>query len=1548
MDTILEGVVLRIWQDVTGDADSTVAAPFTGHSSASPEIVRFAETLRAVFALDVTPHEVLRHGDVRGVAALIERERAAHEADTTEVANGADGDTAATPDVAYGPEGSLPASHGQAGIWFLDQFSANPAAYNAPFVVRFNGPVDTELLRQSLRTVVSRHEALRTTFAVEDGAVRQHIADTARFDFSVRESRDEERLRELVREVARTRFDLTQGPLLRVCCVRHHDGTTHVVCNVHHIVFDAASAGVFLTDWLSAYQEAATGAAPGPTPEPAQYREFVRRQQATLTPAVLEDHLSYWEERLRGPLPLLDLPLDRPRPAVASHDGEVLRFGIPPQLCRRLQARAAEEGVTPFMLLMSAYCVFLHAYTRQEDICIGTPVSLRDTDETRHAIGYYVNMVPTRHRLADGMTGSELFRQVAREVTGALAHRDAPFDKVVERADPQRSQSYSPLFQTTFVMPSSGTGSLERLGLDVDLDLYVSHSAKYDLTLVVEQDGATLQGIFEFDTALFDRDTVRAMSRHFLHVLDALVERPGAAIGGIGLLDEADRRQLLGWCDRTAETRADRTVTELFEAQVARTPDATALECGGTSLTYRQLNARANRTARALIARGARPGQRVALHLDRSVDQIAGLLGVLKTGASYVPLDPHYPADRVTFMLHDADVRLVVTDDDAPHLPAEADRFVMGRDVPSGPERPEDDQDLGRRKGTDDEIYVIYTSGSTGLPKGVVINDGTIANLVAAQTALSPCGAWTRTLQYMSLSFDVSLMEILGTLCAGGTLVLIPEELRTDLDRLADFIARERIGRMYLPYIAVHQLAAVTARSDRVLDGLVEVASVGEQLTVTPQIREFFTRHPRARLLNMYGPSETHLATSHTLSRQPADWPDAPPIGAGIPGLKLLCLDQRMNLVPEGVPGELYIGGDVISPGYHNRPEETEARYLPDPFDPSGRGRLYRTGDLVRVTRNREFEYLGRTDGQIKIRGYRIEPAEVESALTALPSVTASAVAPIAYGPGDTRLVGFVVTEEPLDVATVRRGLGGRLPDYMLPSALVRLDRIPKTPSGKIDRKALPSLFVTDEPSSTRREPATEREREIARVWADVLKTGQVGADDDFFALGGHSILATALIYRLRQAYGVDVPMRTLFEDPTVSGMAARIDRLLNGDDDAGPALSVPDLLSDAILPGHIGASATAGAHDTIATSGPREVLLTGATGFLGGYLLRELLTATPCRVHCLVRATDEHAAWQRLRATATAYGFADTLTPDRVTAVPGDVSRTRFGLADDAYDALAAGVDTVYHAAARINFVAPYASVKPDNVGGVLNVLEFATRGVVKPVHHMSTLAVFSPAGHPGVITEDCVPEEHQALSIGYTQSKWVAERLALTAAERGLPVTVYRIGRIGADSATGACQAEDFLWRQIKSFIQLGRAPEPKNVTSELLPVDFVAKAVVALSRDHTATGGVRHLFHPDGVPFEVIHTAIRDSGYPLLDVAAGEWVRALEDAALTTGDNALAAAVPLLREGALELGENVYDNAHTTALLQRAGLCYPEISAGYFRAMISYFQVTGELSS
>jgi thioester reductase-like protein len=698
----------------------------------------------------------------------------------------------------------------------------------------------------------------------------------------------------------------------------------------------------------------------------------------------------------------------------------------------------------------------------------------------------------------------------------------------------------------------------------------------------------------------------------------------------------------------------------------------------------------------------------------------------------------------------------------------------------------------------------------------------------------------------------------------------------------------------------------------------------------------------------MYGPSETHLASWYVFGGPPASWPEAAPIGRPVDGVRLLVLDGRARPVPAGVPGELYIGGPVLSPGYHRRPEETAHRFVPDPADPGEL--LYRTGDLVRWNSADELEYLGRIDSQLKIRGYRIEPAEVEAALDRLAGIEACAVTAVQVGPGDRRLVAVVEAtggdRGAPDSAALRRELARTLPEYLVPALIVPVERIPTAPSGKIDRKALPALAAERLAAAelTGAQPAEPPrpglEQRIAEEWADILHTAALGRDDDFFAVGGNSIAAAELVYRLRRIFATDIPLRALLDDPTIAGMAARV---RPGADAPAP---VADLRSDVRLPEGL----TAAAGPPVPVAAAREVLLTGATGFLGSYLLRELTATTAARVHCLVRAADARQAMERLRATARRYGLEESVTWEQVRPVAGDLTRPRLGLADQEYRALADTVDVVYHSAVHINFVQPYASVKPVNVDGLGRIVEFTATGRPKHLQHMSTIAVFAPgearAGTP--LTEDDVPDAPERLGIGYTRSKWVAERLAMLARERGVPVTIYRIGRISGDGTTGACQPDDFLWRQIKSFIELGSAPPAQELTTDLLPVDYVAQAVVALSRDPGARNATFHVFHPRGSDFTPVHAAIRAQGYPLDVESADAWLTRLEESARRPGGNALAAAVPLFREGALELGDNRYRNETTMRLLERLALPCPPIDEQSIARMLRYFRGTGELAA
>ncbi|WP_333735926.1 non-ribosomal peptide synthetase [Streptomyces sp. IBSBF 2806] len=1536
MNNPLTSAVLDLARRTLGSPGLRPDEAFSDHCDDPALLEQLGAVLRAVFAVDPPAGERLGAQSAAAVAERFARGRSGSGGQEL-TAGSAPRDGATTQ-----------ASFGQSGIWLIDQYLPTPQAYNGPFLTRLPFRLDGERLRRAVAGVLRRQEVLRTTYALRDARLLQVVSDDdTAFHYGVEHYGDDKELDALARRVANTRLDLEHGPVVSVTCALGPGAESAIVCNIHHIASDAASAGIFLRELLDAYDRTGRGLPVEAVPGRPQYADFAEWHRRHLTPERTTGLLDEWADRLAGDLPVLALPSDRPRPAAQEHRGGTLPLRVPAGVTEKLERLAKREGVTLFMALLAVYGTFLAKLSRQERVLIGSPVSLRDDPQTRDLVGYFVNMVVLRQDVTGAMTVREVLGRAREEVAGALRLKWAPFDKVVERLRPDRTGAHTPVVQTMLVLTDPGSAQVTYGTTPLTIRRDMAHGAKYDLSVVFAREADGLLGSLEYDAHLFDEATARSMGERLGRLLTRFAEAaPDTPVRDLGLLAADEERQVLAHDDRVDRSAPPVPVAELFERQAAATPDAVAVRDGAHGWTYRGLDERAGRLARVLREEGAAAGRRVAIALPRSVEMVAGLLAVVKSGASYVPLDPSHPSERLAYVLDDTEALLVLTDSaTADRLPPgtqlleidrEADRIAAADPAPLGPTRT-----------PDDEIYVIHTSGSTGAPKGVVIRDRTVGNLVAAQHRISPCGATGTTLQYMTLSFDVSVMEILGTLCVGGTLTLIPGELQKDLHRLAAFVAEHDVTRLYLPYIALQRFAALAVAEDLRCDALREVTSVGEALVVSPQIREFFARHPRARLLNMYGPSETHLATWHELSGDPADWPEAPPIGRAVDGMRLRVLGPDRELLPPGVTGELYIGGPYLSPGYRGRPEETARRFLPDPYGGEGEV-IYRTGDLVRWNARGDLEYLGRADDQIKIRGYRVEPSEVEAALDALDGVRDSAVVAVEFGPGDRRLVAAVTGDGADDTVRLRAALAERLPEYLVPAHLVRLDRLPTTPSGKIDRGGLAGRLAAevrdrgaDQDTKAAQPPRTGTERAIAEAWADILGSGVPGRDGDFFTLGGNSIIATELVYRLRTSFEVDIPLRTLFDNPTVAGMAARIEERRAGDTTAFTEPTA-DLRADVTLPDTV----HPGDRTPVPPDAATSLLLTGATGFLGCWLLRELASVPGHTVTCLVRADDANAALARLHTTADRYGITGGIDWERVRAVPGDLARPRMGLSDADHDELAGSVEAVHHAAAHINFVLPYASVKPANVDGLRSVLEFAATGRLKHVHHMSTVAVFAPGREGGTITEEAVPDRCEGLGIGYTQSKWVAEGIARLARERGMPVTVYRIGRISGDSVTGACQADDFLWRQIKSFIELGSAPPAEELTTDLLPVDFVGRAVAALSREPSADGATYHLFHPRGSDFTPVHAAVRDCGHPLDTVPAEEWLTRLEESARRPGGNALAAAVPLFREGALELGENTYGNERTTRLLDRLGLRWPDIDRRSLARMIRWFEAAGEL--
>ncbi|MFL6199844.1 MAG: amino acid adenylation domain-containing protein [Thermoanaerobaculia bacterium] len=1040
-------------------------------------------------------------------------------------------------------EGPAPLSFTQQRLWFLHQLDPEDA-YHVPGALRLRGPVREDVLERTLSEIVRRHEALRTVFRNN----LQVVLPPSDFELPVVDVPGEREALRLLAEEARRPFDLETGPLVRALLLRLSDEERLLAVVTHHIVSDAWSLGVLLRELGAIYTAFAAGE-PSPLPElPVQYPDYARWQRQWLAGEVLEREVAHWRRTLAGAPESLELPYDRqPSPATGNRGGR-RPFELSAELFGRLGELARRDGWTSFMALLAGWQALLARYVRlggQEDVVVGSPIANRTRLELEGLIGFFTNTLALRLDLSGDPSFWELGRRVRAAALDAYAHQDVPFEKLVEELHPDRHLGRNPLFQTMLVLQKAAAGpalpGVETELLDVD-----TGTAKFDLTLMLVENGGAASGVLEYACDLFDAGTVDRMLGHLCTLLEAAVEDPGRRLSDLPLLTAAEQEELAAWSRPRTPEPPRLLVHEGVSAQAARTPDAVAVLDGDQSLTYAELMEKARGLASRLRSLGVGPDVPVGLFLERSLDMMVAVLGVLEAGGAYLPLDPTWPEERLRIMLEDAHAPVLVT-----HAP------LVGK-VPGGVQnviRVDDPDGRGFLPAgcttPDNLCYLIYTSGSTGRPKGVAMTHAAITAMLLWQQRTSSAKAG-RTLQFTSLSFDVSFQEIFSTWWAGGTLVLVSEDVRRDPPALARLLAEQRVERLFLPFVALQQLAlsAISALEGDFPSSLREVMSAGEQLYVTPQVAELFSRLPGAELHNHYGPSETHAVSWLDLLGDASRWPERPPIGVPIDHARVFLLDAGLQPVPVGVAGEVWVGGAGLARGYLGRPRLTAERFLPDPFHWAGGwkpgDRLYRTGDLARRRPDGIFEFLGRRDSQVKIRGHRIELFEVETALARHPAVQQAAVGVRGETSGSRRLVGYVALREgmkPPAFGELRAFLAESLPDPMVPTAWAFLDALPLTPTGKLDRLALARVEPQEgtgegEPFVGPRTPAEEL---LAAVWMEVLGLPRVGALDDFFQLGGHSLLATQVASRIREAFGVDLPLRRIFEASTLGAMAAAI-----------------------------------------------------------------------------------------------------------------------------------------------------------------------------------------------------------------------------------------------------------------------------------------------------------------------------------------------------------------------------------------------------------------------
>ena len=1075
---------------------------------------------------------------------------------------------------------SLPLSFAQQRLWFLDQLDPGSPVYNIPASIRVRGLLNAAALEQSFNEIVRRHEALRTTFAVVDGSSVQVIAPTMTVSLPIvdlseltQTEREAQALR-LATEEAQRPFDLTRGPLVRVSLLRLHDEDHILLLTMHHIVSDGWSVSVLFRE-LAALYEAFSTRKPSPLPElPIQYADFAVWQREWLQGGVLEEQLSYWKKQLSGAPAMLELPMDRPRPAVQTFQGARQSVLLPKSILKGLNELSRQEGVTLFMTLLAAFQTLLARYTNQEDIVVGSPIAYRNRAEIEGLIGFFVNTLVLRTDVSGDPSFRELLGRVREVALGAYAHQDMPFETLVEQLQPERSLSHAPLFQVMFVLQNAreelGLSNLTLSPLAVD-----NLTSKFDLTLFMWEESEGLRAVFEYNTDLSETATIKRMLAHFQTLLEGIVADPEQRLATLPLLTEVELKQLLvEWNDTQTDFPKDSCLHQLFEQQVERNPDAIAVLFKNQQTTYGELNRRANQLAHHLRSLGVGPDVWVGLCVERSLEMVIGILGILKAGGAYVPLDPAYPRERLAFMLEDARCSVLLTQHRllavlpshrARVLCLDADWKTIARESPQNPQTAVKGEHLA---------YVIYTSGSTGRPKGIAIQHrGVVNNLVDLNRRFA-VGHSDRVLALSSLSFDMCVYEMLGTLGAGAAIVLPEASVEREPAHWAELMARHHVSVWNSAPSLLEKLVEYVSERTQLRPRYLRLVLLGGDWVAVSLPDQLKALAPGVQVIVMGGATEASIhSIIYEVERTDPSW-NSIPYGRPMANQRAYVLDAHLQPVPIGVPGELHLGGVGLARGYFKRPELTAERFIPNPFSKEPGERLYKTGDLARYLLDGNIELLGRMDFQVKIRGFRIELGEIEAVLGQHPAVRETVVMAREDEPGNKRLVAYVVANQEQtssvsklsllkgklqgykvpehlvahgvinqkqvpSVSEMRSFLKEKLPEYMVPTAFVILEALPLTPGGKVDRRALPMPdHIRPELEKAFVAPRDMLELQLTKVWEKVLGTQPIGVSDNFFDLGGHSLLALRLFAQIEKVLGKNLPLATLFQAPTVEQLA--------------------------------------------------------------------------------------------------------------------------------------------------------------------------------------------------------------------------------------------------------------------------------------------------------------------------------------------------------------------------------------------------------------------------
>jgi amino acid adenylation domain-containing protein len=1041
-------------------------------------------------------------------------------------------------------DGNLPLSYAQQRLWFMDQLEPGGFTYNMPNFFRMTGKIDLESFRKSLEKVIERHEVLRTRFPVVEGKPVQEIMEPYRLkmpviDLTGKEGGEREaEARRLATEEATKPFDLGRGPLMRVKLLKLGEEEHIVLLTLHHIVADAWSIGVLVREFAALYEYYVRGEEAELADLEVQYVDYAVWQRERLVGEELERQVGYWREALTPMPPVLELPADHERPRVATYRGQKQRIEIKKEMAERVRGLSRETGTTEFMVLLGVYMMLLGRYSGEEDIAVGVPTANRGVVETEGLIGFFVNMLAMRGELSGDPSFRELLERIKGMALGAYEHQELPFEMVVETLQPERDASRNPIFQVAFQYQNAEVGELRLTGLrmeEMDSDF---GAARLDLMLSMADGGdGTIRGSLQYNTDLYEAGTIERIGVHYMKLLEGVLADPEMRISEVGMMGEEEmNEQLVKWNETGAAYPGEEGLMRLIEAQVERTPDREALKLEGEVLSYQELNERANQVGRYLVGRGVRANKVVGLCVERSIETIVGMLGIMKAGGVFLPLDPNYPQERITYMLGDAGAEHVVAEEKVLGVLAGYEGELILLDGQREEIEAYSGENLDVEVDGEDLAYIVYTSGTTGAPKGVMVRQRNLRHNTLGVIDQFQLQEGDRMMQFVSITFDPSFEEILPVLITGGTIVMAKNPAELVGSSLLEFVEKEEINNLHMAASVFHQTVLEMERLDLSVPACVKFYLVGAETLELERLRAWSKRVVKPmRFINAYGPTENSCsATGYEMIVHPeADLPEhRVPIGKPIANVRIYLLDKNQRPVPVGVPGEIYIGGEKVAAGYLNMPEATKAVFLPDPYSNKPGAAMYRTGDLARYLPDGNLDFLGRLDEQIKLRGYRIELGEIEAALKAHPKVNDAVVILREDIPEVKQLVAYLVGDPVEQPESIQEYLAINLPSFMIPGAIMWLDEFPVIAHGKVDRNRLP---IPDFRKDVVFEiPESPLENRLAEMWTALLGSDPISLHSNFFDLGGNSLLAATLINRLKSELGEDIKLVVLFEKPTV------------------------------------------------------------------------------------------------------------------------------------------------------------------------------------------------------------------------------------------------------------------------------------------------------------------------------------------------------------------------------------------------------------------------------